>query len=162
MFILKNNYFYFDNQFYHQLEGTGMGVDFAGPYACLAVGYLEKVKLFGLHFISIYTPEETRLIIQAFLRYVDDGFMFWPSSLDINIFVGILNSLNPNIKYTVERGVIEGSKESITFLSVKVTLRNKRRIETELYYKETNNHHYLEYNSFHAQHVRDNVLFVFF
>ena len=162
MFILKNNNFYFDNQFYHQLEGTGMGVDFAGPYACLAVGYLERVKLFGLNMISIYTPEETRLIIQAFLRYVDDGFMFWPSSLDINIFVGILNSLNPSLKYTVERGVIEGSKESITFLSVRVTLHNKRRIETELFYKETNNHHYLEYDSFHAQHVRDNVPYGFF
>ena len=46
-FVLNNNNFYFDGNFYHQLQGTGMGVDFAAPYACLTIGYLEETKLFG-------------------------------------------------------------------------------------------------------------------
>ena len=45
-FILNNNNFLFDSQLYHQLEGTGMGVDFAAAYACLTIGYLEEVFLF--------------------------------------------------------------------------------------------------------------------
>ena len=37
LYILENNNFYFDKSYFHQLEGTGMGVDFAGNYACLYV-----------------------------------------------------------------------------------------------------------------------------
>ena len=36
IFVLGNNNFYFDGKMYHQLQGTGMGVDFVAPYACLA------------------------------------------------------------------------------------------------------------------------------
>ena len=110
MFILKNNNFCFDKRYYHQVEGTGMGVDFAGNYACLAIGYLEKVKLYH-HLTLKYTAEEVWLILEAFLRYVDDGFMFWPAWLDINDFIQILKKLHPNIKFTVERGIVKGTKE---------------------------------------------------
>ena len=163
LFILQNNNFYFDGQYYHQLEGTGMGVDFAGNYACLAIGYLEKVKLFGQCLQPHYTQEEIIMIIRAFLRYVDDGFMFWPDLLNIVTFINILNQLNRCIKYTVQRGTrISNTAETNTFMSIRVTLHDRRRVETELYYKETNNHHYLEYNSFHAKHVKDNIPYNFF
>ena len=162
LFILQNNNFYFDGHHYHQLEGTGMGVDFAGNYACLVMGYLEKVKLFGELLTPHFTEEERAMILEAFLRYVDDGFIFWPASLDINIFIGILNQLHPNIKYTVERGSVTINGETIVFLDIRVTLHNRKRIETELFYKVTNNHHYLEYDSFHAKHVKDNIPYSFF
>ena len=139
-----------------------MGVDFAGNYACLAIGYLEKVKLFGLHMVPSFTPEEIAMILKAFMRYVDDGFVFWPVDLDMEIFISMLNSLHPSIKYTVERGVIENDSESLNFLDIKVTLHGHRTIETQLYYKETNNHHYLEYNSFHEKHIKDNIPYNFF
>ena len=45
-FVSNNNNFYFDGKLYHQLQGTGMGVDFAAPYACLTIGFLEETKLF--------------------------------------------------------------------------------------------------------------------
>ena len=112
--------------------------------------------------IPYYNQEEISMIVKAFLRYVDDGFIFWPVTLDINIFIRILNNLHPKIKYTVERGIVNDNSESINFLDIKVTLHHLRTIETELYYKETNNHHYLEYNSFHAQHVKDNIPYNFF
>ena len=162
LFILQNNNFYFDGKHYHQLEGTGMGVDFAGNYACLAIGYLEKVKLFGHYLPLYYTEDQIKMILEAFLRYVDDGFMFWPTLLDIDVFISILKKLHHMIKYTVERGVVKHNAESKSFLAVRVTLHNRRIVETELYYKETNNHHYLEYSSFHAKHVKDNIPFNFF
>ena len=162
MFILQNNNFYFNRRYIHQLQGTGMGVDFAGPYACLCVGYLEEVKLFGLHILPFFTQEEIELIRKVYQRYVDDGFMFWPKKLDIQIFIEVLSRLHPSIKFTVENGTKDGDSESTNFLDILVTLHLNRIIETELFYKETNNHHYLEYNSFHAKHVKDNIPFGFF
>ena len=139
-----------------------MGVDFAGNYACLCIGYLEKVKLFGLHTAPRFTEDDIQLLLEAFLRYVDDGFIFWPKHLNINTFIEILGQLHPKIVYTVERGEVEGNKQSINFLDIHVTLHDNKRIETELYYKPTNTHHYIEYNSFHAKHVLDNIPYNFF
>ena len=62
LFILENNNFDFGNSFWHQREGTGMGVDFAGNYACLCIGYLEKVKLFGLLILPRFTQDDIYLI----------------------------------------------------------------------------------------------------
>jgi hypothetical protein len=77
--------------------------------------------------------------------------------LDMNILITILSKLHEKIKYTVERGKIEGDTQSINFLDIKVVLHNNETIETEIYYKTTNNHHYLEYNSFHPKHIKDNI-----
>ena len=139
-----------------------MGVDFAGNYACLCIGYLEKVKLFGLHILPRFSWEDILLICNAFVRYVDDGFLFWPAHLDINIFVDLLSLLHPKIQYTVEKGIIENDSQTINFLDIKVTLHNGKLIETELFYKETNNHNYLGYDSFHPKHVKDNIPFGLF
>ena len=65
LFILQNNNFGFDKCHFHQCEGTGMGVDFAGNYACLCIGYLEKVKLFGILILPSFTPEDIALILYA-------------------------------------------------------------------------------------------------
>ena len=179
LFILQNNNFMFEDTHYHQLEGTGMGIDFAGNYACLCLGYLEKVKLFGSIIIPYFTPEDIQLIKKAFRRYVDDGFLFWPTHLSIDLFITLLGQSHRAIQYTVEKGgvayypsiaprienqlvVYQRKEQSINFLDIRVTLFNGRNVETELYYKPTNNHHYLEYESFHAKHVRDNIPFNFF
>ena len=69
---------------------------------------------------------------------------------------------DPSIRYTVEKGIVLVKQQRINFLSVRVILHDGRIIETELYYKPTNNHHYLEYESFHARHVRDNIPYNFF
>ena len=156
-FILNNNNFMFNTKMWHQLNGTGMGIDFAGPYACLTVGYLEKVKLFGIHVPRMYNNEEAMLIKEAYRRYVDDGILFWPRHCNIDIFINILNELDDSIKFTIDRGTKEDDTHTINFLDVKVILHQNRRIETEIYYKSTNNHHYLEYDSFHPQHIKDNI-----
>ena len=157
MFILNNNNFQFDSQMWHQLNGTGMGIDFAGPYACLAIGYLEKVKLFEQVIPRMYTDEEVLLIRKAYKRYVDDGILLWPKRCDVDKFIQALNSLNEYIKFTVERGAPEKNTYIITFLDIRIILHQDGRIETEISYKATNNHHYLEYNSFHPKHVKDNI-----
>ena len=41
-FVLKNNYFEFDNSLYHQISGTAIGTKFAPPYACIFMDNFEE------------------------------------------------------------------------------------------------------------------------
>ena len=45
----------------------------------------------------------------------------------------------------------------INFLDVSVIVHAERTIETNIYYKDTNTHDYLQYDSAHPDHSRDNV-----
>ena len=45
----------------------------------------------------------------------------------------------------------------INFLDVSVILHSDRTIETDIYYKDTNAHDYLPYDSAHPDHSKDNV-----
>ena len=134
-----------------------MGVDFAAPYACLTIGYLEESRLFGIYAPQAFSNEQLSIIKKSFKGYMDDGFILWPSVLNIDILIDILGRLHENIKYTVEKGKIQGSTQTINMLDVKVILHDNTRVETEIYYKATNNHHYLEYDSFHPTHVKNNI-----
>ena len=105
----------------------------------------------------IYDEEQIALIRLVYKRYVDDGFLLWPRKLRIENFVAILNNLHPSIRFTVSKGTVEGYIITNNFLDVKVILHPNGEIETEIFYKDTNNHHYLEYDSFHPQHIKDNI-----
>ena len=159
VFILNNNNFNFDGEMWHQTNGTGMGIDFAGPYSCLTIGYLERTKLFHTYIPRMYSAEDAALIKEMFKRYVDDGFILWPTHLDVEKFIAALNQLNKSIRWTVIRGLIEEGKQTNTFLDIKVIKHPDNSLETIIFYKTTNNHHYLEYDSFHPQHVKDNIPF---
>ena len=50
---------------------------------------------------------------------MDDGFILWPTHLDIRILARILDKLHPNIKHTIGHGKIDGNTQSINFLDVK-------------------------------------------
>ena len=133
LFILNNNNFFFDEVCYHQKEGTAMGTKFAPPYACLSVGYLEETKLY-VQLPWHFADSTYELIIRWFLRYIDDGFILWPRDLDIDTFFTILN---------------ECHIQELPFLDVLVILRDHKHFSTDIFYKETNSHFYLDYNSHH-------------
>ena len=59
-FILENNIFCFNDTFYRQEKGTGMGTKFAPVYATLTIGYLEE---------KLYTIIETNYDTE-FQRYL--------------------------------------------------------------------------------------------
>ena len=68
LFVLSSNNFYFDGKIYHQLKGTGMGVDFAASYACLTIVFLEETRIRNL--CTTYTNEQSNTIQKAFKRYM--------------------------------------------------------------------------------------------
>ena len=161
-FILSNNYFHFNDEFWHQLMGTAMGTKFAPPYACLTMGYLEETKLYP-RLSVLYTPSMRDMVIEFFLRYIDDCFTPWPSDLDINTFIDLLNSLHPDINFTMEKGVshVNGQRsyQKLNFLDITVILYDDGKVETDIFYKDTNTHDYLDYFSSHPKHVKDNIPF---
>ena len=159
-FVLDNNNFYFDSTMYHQLIGTAMGTIFAPPYACLAVGYLEETKLYP-SLICNFGNDLAELIKETFDRFMDDGFVPWPDEADINIFIDILNDMDPTIKFTLEVAshvLIDGENvQKLNFLDITVLLHENGKVETDIFYKDTNTHDYLDYHSHHPKHIKDNI-----
>ena len=74
-----------------------------------------------------------------------------------------LNNLHPSIEYTLEpaiRTIINGeSVQVLNFLDIAIIVHADGNIETDIYYKPTNSHRYLNYGSFHPDHCKDNISF---
>ena len=157
-FILTNNNVLFDEHMYLQLLGTAMGTKCAPPYACLAIGHLEETKLFTQELTKYFNQDECNQIIQLLKRYMDDGFIFWPETLNFENFETSLNSMHPSIKFTFEKAEIiyENDKkiQVLNFLDIKVILHEDMTVETDIYYKPTNAHDYLPYDRAHPEHIK--------
>ena len=73
-------------------------------------------------------------------RYVDDVYCIFSSSVDYKLFMNVLNSLHPNLTFTVEVG-----SNKLPFLDVEVELSNNQ-INTWVYRKETNTNVVMNFN----------------
>lgn len=60
----------------------------------------------------------------------------------------ILNDLDPDIKFTLEKNSTE-----IPFLDVLVKKKNDK-ISTDIFYKSTDTHQYLHFGSSHPRHIK--------
>jgi len=148
--ILENNIFMFNDKYYGQVSGTAMGTQMAPTYATLTMGYLE-VKLYQ-------SLEDTKGIQYAvyvqnsWKRYLDDCFIYWPHCLgNIKDFHAILDNLHPKINFTLEY-----SDERIPFLDI-LLIKTKDIIESDLYYKTTDSHNYVPFQSCHPHHTKTNI-----
>ena len=142
-FVLKNNLFEFDCEFYQQISGTAIGTKFAPPYACIFMDFIE------MEFLKTQA-------IKPWLwkRFIDDVFFIWTDSEEnLNKFLKDLNEFHPNLRFTYEK-----SKEKINFLDLVIKLTDGK-IVTDLYYKSTDSHQYLHYDSCHAEHIKRSIVF---
>ena len=85
-----------------------------------------------------------------------------PKHLDFKYFSMCLNNLHPAIKYTFEKSKSIQSDHSqpyqvLNFLDIEVILHSHKSVETDMYYKDTNVHDYLSYNSAHPKHCKGNL-----
>ncbi|OOZ57814.1 hypothetical protein [Solemya velum gill symbiont] len=148
--ILKNNSFIFNSQHYLQLVGTAMGTKVAPTYANLVMGFLEQ-KLYQ-RIEEQYQTETSKHIKKAWKRFLDDCFLYWNLPAEqLKDFHDQLNSLHPAIQFTMEIG-----EEQIPFLDVLVKKRGSK-ITTDIYYKDTDNHQYLDFHSSHPSHTKRNI-----
>ena len=145
---------------YNQLNGTAMGSSFASFYACLTIGYLEETILFPT-VQATYNQHIANIIKETYKRFMDDGVVFLPVEVSKREFLDLLNSMHPNIVFTLEDSEtthVDGMEvQNLNFLDILIMLREDGKIGRDIYYKITNTHDYVHYNSFHEQQVLDNV-----
>ena len=148
--ILENNIFCFNDTFYRQEKGTAMGTKFAPVYATLTIGYLEE-KLYTI-LETDYDAEFQQYLKAYWKRFLDDCFIPWTKSEEeLKTFHYILNNLHGDINFTLEY-----DQKEQPFLDVMV--RNKEgKIETDIFYKETDSKQYLLFSSCHPRHTKINI-----
>ncbi len=138
-----------------------MGSIFAPTYAQLTVGYLEETKLFPVLLPSKFDAITTQEIIDYFFRFMDDGTTLFPADIDEEVFLYLINSMHPSIQYTMEKAdtvVKDGVlTQKLVFLSLTIYLNENGDIWTDVYYKPTNTHEYLHFNSHHPDHIKKNI-----
>ena len=149
--ILERNAFDFNGNIYKQCKGTAMGTKVAPTYATLVLGYLEE-KLYNI-LENKYDATFADYVRNNFKRFLDDCFIVWESNIMIEEFYTCLNNLHPSIQFTMDT-----SEMSIPFLDIMVTIEGNE-ITTDLYYKPTNSHNYLDFYSCHPKHTKVNVPF---
>lgn len=90
---LTTTYFLWQNEIYEQTDGVAMG----NPLSpVIANFFMEKFEQDALN-TAVSRPI-------CWLRYVDDTFVIWShGEHELNNFLYHLNSLNPRIKFTMEK-----------------------------------------------------------
>ena len=145
--VLVNNTFEFGNNCYKQIKGTAMGTKVAPIYANLTLGYLE-IQLKN-RLIEVWGSDTTNDVMSNWKRYLDDCFIIWKFDVEkLNRFHDILNDLDINISFTMEI-----SDKAIPFLDILV-IKEEETIHTDIYYKTTDTHQYLNFSSCHPRHVK--------
>ena len=86
-FILENNVFSFNDEFFLQVCGTAMGTRMAPCYANIFMAELEENFLSGYPYKPI-----------AYYRYIDDNFIIWSHGLDLlHNFINSISNKHSNI-----------------------------------------------------------------
>ena len=142
-FILKHNYFNFENKLYLQVLGTAMGTRMAPQYANLFMAHFEE------NFFMTY-PKKPLL----YYRYIDDVFLIWEHGEDELVkFQDALNQHHPSIKFTMEF-----SNDIVNFLDTQVFL-NDDKLTTSVYKKPTDSNSYLHFESFHPDRTKKSIVY---
>ena len=86
-FVLKNNFFEFNNEIKQQISGTAIGTKFAPPYACI---YMDKTET------DFLKMQELQPFV--WLRYIDNIFFDWThGEVELKKFMEGLNNFLPNL-----------------------------------------------------------------
>ena len=113
---------------------------------CLTISYKEEESLFKEEIPKYFLLEEININDKIFKRYMDDGFLLWPSNSNSNFddLCFCINKLLSSIRFIfkkVERIKNEKGEElkSINFLGITVILNKTAKvILRDIYYKTTN------------------------
>lgn len=135
-FILKHNFFSFNQQFYLQQHGTAMGTRMAPSYANIFMAQLET---------QLLTNPPNSLLPLLWKRYIDDIFMIWPhGQTTLEHFLQYMNNFHHSIKFQYTF-----STTHINFLDTNVHLTPELTLYTTLYTKPTDSTLLLHHSSHH-------------
>lgn len=146
-FVMTNNVFSFNGNFFLQKKGMAMGTDMACNGGDLTVGYYEVKLIANLH--AQEGPDYANYIDKNLMRYRDDVFIYLPDYLGQPAkILNYLNNMHPNLNFTMNQ-----SRNKIEFLSILI-YKSGNNWSTDIHYKLTNSHSYLEYNSCHPHSTK--------
>ena len=140
-FILKNNSLAFDSMFFLKLKGTAKGKVFTPTYANLAMAY---------HEIQVYfiIKNNYKLVVSKFFEensfrfLVDCEIVLNTKLIKPNDLLTILNQVNPNLQFTMER-----SSTNLPFLDIMIN-KTGTKIWMDIY-KPTDSKRYVPFASNH-------------
>ena len=135
---LFNNNSVFANDNLLQTNGTATGAPNSCSYADMAVAPIDDAifERMGSTFKELL----------YYGRYRDDCLALWCGTKEkLNEFFNFINSLNDDLKFTMEIG-----EDQLCFLDLKITLNNNI-LSTTVYSKPTDSHLYLHSTSCHNQ-----------
>nr|XP_060615668.1 uncharacterized protein LOC132765391 [Anolis sagrei ordinatus] len=132
---LTTSYFQWDNEFYEQKDGVAMGSPLSPVIANFYMEHFEEQAL------ETATKKPT-----IWFRYVDDTFTIWShGEEELNRFLDHLNSIHPNIQFTMEKE----NEGRLPFLDVLVIRKPDQQLGHTVYRKPTHTDRYLHKNSNH-------------
>lgn len=139
--LLRND-FEFEGKYFLQIKGTAMGKKFAPAYANIYMADWEDTILDKMKHNPL-----------CYFRYLDDIFGVWTySKEDFFEWVEILNDHHASIKLTPTI-----HPKEVNFLDVTIfkgpLQAGESRLDTKVFFKETDTHALLHKKSYHPKHV---------
>ena len=143
-FILKHSTFEFMDTHIHQILGASMGTRMAPPCANLFMGKEERtIILTFLHLIYFWK------------RFIDDIFViFLGSHCQLKSLMTFMNAISPAVGCTFTY-----SKQTVTFLNVKIYLCKIRKLKTKLYRKPTDCMTLLHFHFRHPLSCKEGIVY---
>ena len=146
VFILKHNYFTFNNQYYLQTHATAMGATFAPNYANTFMANIEDMLM------SRYTGEPKP---KPWKRFIDDIFFIWEGDKDSPLnFFNTANSVHNSMKFEFYY-----SKTSINFLDTTIRFDKTNNLESTLFVKESDICTPLHSDSYHPDNCKRGIIY---
>ena len=91
--------------------------------------------------------------MRKYRRYLDDIFIIWNTKIDtLENFHKIINNLDTDLNFTND-----SSGFKVNFLDVQLVINENKCIITDVFYKKTDSMQYLNFNSSHPRHVKQNI-----
>jgi hypothetical protein len=132
--VLKNNYFTFNNDIYLQIQGTAMGTNIAPVYAQIVMAYLEREPLQNNNHLY-------------YKRFMDDIISIFHNEKDATKFIKDYNNVCPHIQLDPDSTTVKHDYGII--LDLQLHVRPCGKIETSIYQKPLNSYLYIPFTSDH-------------
>ena len=142
--VLTLDSFSFNNEYYRQIGGVAMGSKMGPNYACLFVGYVEQQ----------IREQYTGFTPQLHKRYIDD--IVGAASCrreELEAFINFVSNFHPALQFTSTI-----TETELPFLDINLHISDDK-IQTSVYYKETDTHNYLHFSSFHPDHCKRSIAY---
>ena len=141
-FVMQNNYFSLNRQYYHQIKGGAMGSPLTLTMANCYMFFFEK-----------QIERQIKNSSGLYLRYIDDLFITinWPQRHLIKQ-IERWNQIDENIKLNSHISCVTN------FLDLCIENQNGSLI-TKVYHKPSYEPYYLPFNSIHPMHMKKNIPF---